>query len=89
MVERAMWWPDGDWQEAHASVGAVDSGPRWAIADADGTGGQSGTASTYIPIANTSAGARGGARELLERRWRLLGGRHERAGHAGALTATV
>jgi hypothetical protein len=52
VVERAMWWPDGDWREAHASAGAVTSGPRWALADGESGGARD--TRTYILIANTS-----------------------------------
>jgi len=52
VVERAMWWPDGDWQEAHASAGATVTSPRWAFADGDDV-----QARTYALIANTSAAA--------------------------------
>jgi hypothetical protein len=59
VVERAMWWPDGDWQEAHASAGATVTGPRWAFADGDNL-----QARTYVLVANTSAAA-GDARVTL------------------------
>jgi hypothetical protein len=52
VVERAMWWPSGDWQEAHASTGVTAAGPFWAIAD--GESGGSGDAQTYLLLANTS-----------------------------------
>jgi hypothetical protein len=52
IVERAMWWPDGGWHEAHNSPGATQTGTRWAVA----AGRQGGPAahSTYVLIANTS-----------------------------------
>jgi hypothetical protein len=52
VVERAMWWPDGDWREAHASAGATASAPRWAFADGDNVG-----ALTYVLLANTASTA--------------------------------
>jgi hypothetical protein len=51
VVERAMWWPDGDWREAHASAGATAGAPRWAFADGDNASGRQ----TYVLLANTSA----------------------------------
>jgi hypothetical protein len=53
VVERAMWWPDGDWREAHVSAGATAPGRRWGVANGE-VGGPSGT-ETYVLIANTSA----------------------------------
>jgi len=53
VVERAMWWPDGAWHEAHDSAGATETGNRWVLADGE-AGGEAGT-STYVLIANTSA----------------------------------
>jgi hypothetical protein len=55
VVERTMWWPDGDWQEAHNVVGATATGPRWAIAD--GEVGGPGLAEMFILLANTSTAA--------------------------------
>jgi hypothetical protein len=52
VVERAMWWPDGDWREGHVSAGATATGRRWAIAGGE-IGGPNG-AETYVLIANTS-----------------------------------
>jgi hypothetical protein len=53
VVERAMWWPKGEWYEAHVSAGATTTGTRWALADGEiSAGGE-----TYILIANTSATA--------------------------------
>jgi hypothetical protein len=34
VVERAMWWPDGRWYEAHSSAGATTTGTKWALAEA-------------------------------------------------------
>jgi hypothetical protein len=57
VVERAMWWPQGQWHEAHLSAGATETGVRWAVAD-----GQIGrdvvtdaVVETYLLIANTSS----------------------------------
>jgi len=52
VAERAMWWPDGIWYEAHAAAGARQSGTKWAIGEGE-DGGASNT-QTYILIANTS-----------------------------------
>jgi hypothetical protein len=52
VVERAMWWPDGDWREAHATAGATAAAARWAFADGDNAGGL-----TYVLLANTSTAA--------------------------------
>ncbi len=35
VVERAMWWPKGQWHEAHVSAGATTTGTRWALADGE------------------------------------------------------
>jgi hypothetical protein len=52
IVERAMWWPQPVWHEAHNSPGATVTGTRWALADGE-LGGSQGH-ETYILIANTS-----------------------------------
>jgi hypothetical protein len=52
IVERAMWWPQPFWYEAHNSAGATATGTRWALAEGE-AGGASGY-ETYILIANTS-----------------------------------
>jgi hypothetical protein len=59
VVERSMWWPKGQWYEAHLVAGATQTGTRWALAE-----GQVGwdisisrPVDTYILIANTSATA--------------------------------
>jgi hypothetical protein len=59
VVERAMWWPDGDWREAHATAGATAPAARWAFADGDNV-----DARTYVLLANTSTTA-GDARVTL------------------------
>ena len=62
VVERAMWWPKGQWYEAHVSAGATTTGTRWALADGEITvGGE-----TYILIANTSTTAGTATVTLLE-----------------------
>jgi hypothetical protein len=53
IVERAMWWPQGDWQEAHATAAATATGPRWALAEGE-VGGPQGI-ETYVLLANTSS----------------------------------
>jgi hypothetical protein len=57
VVERAMWWPKGQWYEAHVSAGATTTGTRWALADGETGFGSSGFTETYILIANTSTTA--------------------------------
>jgi hypothetical protein len=52
VVERAMWWPDGDWREAHASAAVTAPASRWAFADGDNV-----DALTYVLLANTSLDA--------------------------------
>jgi hypothetical protein len=54
IVERAMWWPDGNWQEAHNSPGATTTGTRWALAEGEVDAARN--LETYILIANTSTG---------------------------------
>jgi hypothetical protein len=53
IVERAMWWPDGAWVEAHNSAGATATGTKWALAE--GEVDTSRNLETYILVANTSA----------------------------------
>jgi hypothetical protein len=57
LAERTMWWPSlsiaPEWQEAHNSAGATQTGEKWALADGE-DGGAFGT-QTYVLIANTSA----------------------------------
>jgi hypothetical protein len=53
IVERAMWWPDGGWFEAHNSPGATATGTTWALAEGE-VGGPRDIA-TYVLVANTSA----------------------------------
>jgi hypothetical protein len=62
LVERAMWWPQPLWYEAHNAYGTTATGTRWALAAGE-TGGPAG-AETYILIANTGVTA-GTARVTL------------------------
>jgi hypothetical protein len=50
IAERSMWWPDGQWYEAHNTAGAQSRGTKWAIAD--GEFGGSRNAQTYLLVAN-------------------------------------
>jgi hypothetical protein len=50
VVERAMWWPHGDWYEAHDVAGSTESGTKWAVAE--GEQGGAFNAHTYVLIAN-------------------------------------
>ena len=52
LVERSMWWPDGNWAEAHNSAGAIVTSPTWALAEAE-VGGATAN-QTFVLIANTS-----------------------------------
>jgi uncharacterized protein (DUF1800 family) len=53
IVERAMWWPGGDWREAHNSAGATGTGTVWALAEGE-VGGVF-KSQTYVLIANASS----------------------------------
>jgi hypothetical protein len=56
IVERAMWWPGGNWWEAHLSAGATTTGTRWAFAEGvvkNDVENQE-FVDTYVLIANTS-----------------------------------
>jgi hypothetical protein len=50
IAERAMWWPRGQWYEAHLSAGATTTGAAWGVAD----GIVDAATETYILIANTN-----------------------------------
>jgi hypothetical protein len=63
VAERAMWWPDQIWYEAHDAAGATDTGTRWAVAE--GEDGGTANTQTYILIANTSTYAGGVGLTLL------------------------
>ena len=51
IVERAMWWPQPAWYEAHNAPATTAAGTRWATAGG-AVGGPTG-AETYVLIANT------------------------------------
>jgi hypothetical protein len=54
IVERALWWPSGQWHEAHLSAGATETGTKWGFA------GQTTLLlnnDMYLLIANTSNSA--------------------------------
>ena len=53
IVERAMWWPQPAWYEAHNSPGATATATRWALAEGE-LGGADAT-QTYILVANTGS----------------------------------
>jgi hypothetical protein len=55
IVERAMYWPGGNWSEAHASAGIAATGTQWALAE--GELGTSRGFQTYILMANPTASA--------------------------------
>ena len=47
-----MWWPEGNWQEAHNSAGATTTGTAWVMSA--GEDGGSANTETYILVANTA-----------------------------------
>jgi Tol biopolymer transport system component len=55
VVERAQWWPQGQWYEGHLSVGATVTAKKWGLAEGlvAPMSGYEG-AETYVLIANTS-----------------------------------
>ena len=55
IVERAMWWPQPNWHEAHNAPGTTVTGTRWALAG--GEVGGPGSLQTFVLVANTSATA--------------------------------
>ena len=55
IVERAMWWPQPNWYEAHNAPGITVTGTRWALAGGE-VGGPS-ALHTFVLVANTSATA--------------------------------
>ena len=73
VVERAMWWPDGNWTEAHNSAGAIVTSPTWALAD--GEVGGTFANQTYVLVANTSAFTAHGAGDGLLRGSGIAAGR--------------
>ncbi len=52
IVERAMWWPQGNWHEAHNAAGTTTAGTMWALAEGEAGGAR--LAETYVLVANTS-----------------------------------
>jgi hypothetical protein len=50
IAERSMWWPDGQWYEAHNTVGAQSRGTRWAVAEGENGGARA--AQTFLLVAN-------------------------------------
>jgi hypothetical protein len=52
VVERAMYWADGAWREAHNSFGVTGTGLRWGLAE--GRIGGARNFQTYILLANPS-----------------------------------
>jgi hypothetical protein len=57
VVERAMWWPKGQWHEAHVTAGATETGTRWAVAEGEVERAANQVdvlTETYLLIANTS-----------------------------------
>jgi hypothetical protein len=52
IVERAMWWPQPAWYEAHNSPASTITGTTWATAS--GLAGGPKNAETYVLIANPS-----------------------------------
>jgi hypothetical protein len=55
IVERAMYWPGGNWIEAHASAGVSQTGVQWALGE--GEVGSSRNFQSFILIANPSSQA--------------------------------
>jgi hypothetical protein len=53
IVERAMWWPQPAWYEAHNAPATTAAGTRWATAG--GFVGGPTAAETFVLIANTGA----------------------------------
>ena len=53
--ERAMYWPDGQWWEAHNSVGLTATATKWGLAEGR-VGGPFGF-ETYVLVANPSSQA--------------------------------
>ena len=50
VAERAQYWPNPTWEEAHASAGVTATGLRWGLADGLVGGAQNNQ--TYILLAN-------------------------------------
>ena len=87
VVERAQYWPNPTWHEAHNSFGVTETATRWGLAEGR-VGGANGD-QTYILVRHRDrldAAHRRRALGLLERGRRDLGRRLERHGDASALT---
>ena len=57
VAERSMWWPSGNWDEAHLVAGATASAPRWGFAEGCASRmpfDPSEACATYVLIANPS-----------------------------------
>jgi hypothetical protein len=67
VVERAMWWPSGNWYEGHATGAATAAATRWAVARVE-VGG-SAQAETYVLILNTTASPARVHVSVLSRPW--------------------
>jgi hypothetical protein len=52
VVERALWWPSGNWYESHLSAGATATGTKWGFAGE--TEHRTANSDMYLLIANTS-----------------------------------
>jgi hypothetical protein len=58
VAERAMWWPSGNWNEAHLVAGATAAAPRWGFAEACASRmpfDPSQACATYVLVANPSS----------------------------------
>ena len=57
VAERSMWWPSGNWNEAHLVAGATAAAPRWGFAEgcASRTLMPSEACATYVLVANPSS----------------------------------
>lgn len=53
IVERAMWWAQGNWYEAHNSPAASRTAPRWVLGEGEAGGPLNWQ--TYILVANTGS----------------------------------
>jgi Tol biopolymer transport system component len=71
VVERAMWWPHGNWYEASLSAGVTAAGTKWAFAEGEKSttlpGGRTMKTQTYVLIANTDPAVDGTATITLLR----------------------
>jgi hypothetical protein len=58
VAERSMWWPSGNWNEAHLVAGATATAPRWGFAEGCASWmwfDPSEACATYVLIANPSS----------------------------------